>query len=249
VIVVKTLTAPQRPLRRRRPRQRAGQPEPAAVPTSQVSVVGAEPLADDTAAAEWIDRVRRDRKALTARLDEAVEVVNRVLRAHRAAAADPYVREVRGEGALARRVGWGSGAQVAEGRLESAIEVPEPGERRRRTKPWLRPQERLAAVLGGRQTTLACEELVLRARLDVDSRRGREAALQARIALEALLVELGSQAAVERPRAGLESDRAALAGSANQALDRELSESELTQVAGAVERMERALARHRTGAA
>ena len=248
--MVKTLTAPQRPLRsRRRPRRPASQPEPAAVPTSQVSVVGAKPLADDTAADEWLERVRKDRKALTARLDEGVEVVNRVLRAHRAAAADPHVREVRAEEALARRVGWGSGAQVAEGRLESLIEVPEPGERRRRTKQWLRPQERLASVLGGREATLACEELVLRARLDIDSGRGREAALQARIALEALLAELGSQAAVERLRAELESDREALAGSANRALDGQLPESELAQVAAAVERMERALARHRTGVA
>ena len=55
----------------------------------------------------------------------------------------------------------------------------------------LRPQERLAAILGGRDVALACEELALRARLDADAGRWREAAFQLRVALEAAIAELG----------------------------------------------------------
>jgi hypothetical protein len=54
----------------------------------------------------------------------------------------------------------------------------------------LHPQARLAAVLNGREQALACEELTLRARLDVDHGRDREAALQVLVALDAALAEL-----------------------------------------------------------
>jgi len=54
----------------------------------------------------------------------------------------------------------------------------------------LRPQERLAALLAGRDAVLACEELTLRARSDLDAGRLREAALQLRVALQAALAEL-----------------------------------------------------------
>jgi hypothetical protein len=45
-------------------------------------------------------------------------------------------------------------------------------------------------VLSGRDAVLACEELTLRARADLDAERFREAALQLRIALETALAEL-----------------------------------------------------------
>ena len=48
------------------------------------------------------------------------------------------------------------------------------------------PEERFAALLGAREPPLVAEELVLRARADLDAGRPREAALQARVALEAL---------------------------------------------------------------
>ena len=55
-------------------------------------------------------------------------------------------------------------------------------------------------MLGGRDSLLVGEELLLRARLDLDAGRPREAALQARIALEALLGELDERfAAPLRP--------------------------------------------------
>ncbi len=48
----------------------------------------------------------------------------------------------------------------------------------------------MAALLGGREVALACEELALRARGDLDHGRPREAALQLSVALEAALAEL-----------------------------------------------------------
>ena len=49
------------------------------------------------------------------------------------------------------------------------------------------PEERFAALLGGREEVLPAEELVLRARADLNAGRVAEAALQARVAIEALL--------------------------------------------------------------
>ena len=61
-------------------------------------------------------------------------------------------------------------------------------------------------MLGGRERLDACETLLLRARADLDAGRQREAALQLRVGLEALLVEL--QGALADP--GHEEDMATL---------------------------------------
>jgi hypothetical protein len=107
----------------------------------------------------------------------------------RAATADPHVREVCREQAVVVRAGFGEGDQVADGRWVKALELPTVTRRTRR-EAALRPQERLGALLGGRDAVLACEELVLRARQDVDAGRRREAALQLDAALTAALAEL-----------------------------------------------------------
>jgi hypothetical protein len=70
-----------------------------------------------------------------------------------------------------------------------AIELPLPRPARTRTAA-LRPQERLAALLSARDAALGCEELTLRARLDIDGERRREAALQLDAALTMALAEL-----------------------------------------------------------
>ena len=61
----------------------------------------------------------------------------------------------------------------------------------------LTPQARLAAVLSARERPLVCEELTLRARLDLDHGRGREAALQLLVALDAALAELQADPAAD----------------------------------------------------
>jgi hypothetical protein len=182
VLVIATLGAPERRwLRGRRPKTASPAPEP--VTTSRVTLVTAQPLDGIDAAERWL------REAGAAEADAAVAILNRVLHLHRAATADPSVREVRREQAVVVRVGFGEGEQVADGRWRRALELPAARTSLRRTAA-LRPQERLAALLGGRDAALACEELALRARQDVDGGRRREAALQLDTALRAALAEL-----------------------------------------------------------
>jgi hypothetical protein len=89
------------------------------------------------------------------------------------------------------RVGYGTGEQVAEGEWRSArnLAAPRAGGGR---EAALRPQERFAALLSGRDVALAAELLALRARLDLEHERPREAALQLDAALAAGLAELES---------------------------------------------------------
>ncbi|MBW3653235.1 MAG: hypothetical protein KY433_06505, partial [Actinobacteria bacterium] len=192
VLVLRVLDAPQRrllPLRRGRPRAVEATPEPPPEPlhTMRATLVDAAALDGDEAASRWL--AGADLEALAA---DALARLNRVLHAHRIAAADPYVREVALAQALVVRVGFGDGERVAEGRWDRARELPRaPASGPLRSRGGaLPPQERLAALLAGRDVALACEELTLRVRLDVDAARWREAALGLRAALEAALAEL-----------------------------------------------------------
>lgn len=217
-------------------------PEP--VPTSRATIVRPAPLAGRAEAEGWLARARADGEARAA-VDAAVGVLNRALHAHRASRADPYARDVSAEQALVVRIGFGGGDAVAEGRYEEAWELP------RATRAGPRrsmegPEERFAVLLGGRESVLVCEELVLRARADLDRCRPREAALQARVALESLLAEIGDALAGDG-RAALESDRAAVADAANAALRGALPAAAAEAVEGAVARMEAALRARRLG--
>lgn len=234
MVVLRTVGARERPSGRRARHgvaaEDGGEAEP--VPVVRATLVGAEPVAEPW---EWLQALRRDADAREAEVQAALRELNAVIRAHRAAAADPYAREVGRWQANAVRVGYGSGDQVADGRWAEAYELPEPRERVRRAE-GLMPQERLASILGGSGRALAAEDLVLRARLDLDGDRPREAALQARIALETLLAELPGAASE------LEPHRDAVARAANAALEGDPPEALQDGVAEAVTAMRRALA-------
>jgi hypothetical protein len=165
-----------------------------------------------------------------------------VLAAHRVAAADPSVREVRIEQALVARLGYGSGEEVAEGRWTEAVELPLEPRARRRTAA-LRPQERLAAILGGRDEPLACETLAMRARTDLEGGRLREAALTLDAAMAAALAELapGDAHDMAERLSELTALRGAVAALAQQALQGPLAASEAEKLAPAVDRLEAAL--------
>ena len=170
-------------------------------------------------------------------------MLNRALHAHRAARADPAARDVTHGSALVVRLGFGSGDQVAEGRFQQGWELPRDVKKVRRTMEA--PDERFAALLGGREIVLACEELVLRARSDTDAGRTREAALQARIALESLLSEMPKLP--DARRRPLEGDRDPVGEAANTALRGPLDASASEAVGAALGRMEAALRAHRLG--
>jgi hypothetical protein len=188
VLVLSTLGAPQR---RWLTGRRARQASPAAAPvvTARATLVAAQSFANRGAADHWLRDLAAHREHAEAQARDAIAVLNRVLHLHRVASADPYAREVGLADALVVRAGIGEGQQVAEGRWLRALELPLARARPRR-EAALRPQERLAALLGARDAALACEELVLRARQDVDAGRRREAALQLDVALAAALAEL-----------------------------------------------------------
>ena len=191
MLVVEILGGPRPRSRRRRPRRADPEAEPGELPFTRVTIVEAEPLAGEAEAAGWLERTAGDAEARDEAVNDAMWLLNQALHAQRASAADPYAPEVSAAQALVVRLGYGTGTQVVEGRFSEARELPlGKGPRWRPKAEDLRPQERLAAVLGGRERIDACETLLLRARADIEGERVREAALQLRIALEALLVEL-----------------------------------------------------------
>ena len=229
-----TLGAPERHwLRDRRPRE-TGEAAPEPVPTSRATVVRPEPFASPEAASAWLAGLRRDAEARDAELAQALAILNRALRAQRAAAADPYVHDVSAERALVVRLGYGSGAAVADGRFGEALELPRAGAHRVK-RSMEAPEERFASLIGGHEPVLAAEELVLRARADLDAGRRREAALQARVAIEALIAETGTDE--------LESERAAVIAAAAAALGGDPPEN----IEEAVAAMEALLRRRRLG--
>lgn len=242
VLVLTTLGAPQR----RRMRERRGRtletadPEP--VPTTRATVVAPEPFESDEAAAEWLKAVRADDDRAEAELDSALAVLARAVRAYRVARADPSVRDLSLDQALVTRIGYGDGQAVVDGRYSDAWELPR--ERRRTKRSMEAPEELFAALIGGRATLLPCEELVLRAGADLAADRPREGALQARIALESLLAELGDELAPAR-RTALEEDRAVIGEAANAALRGDLPATLAETAAASVRRMEAALAARR----
>jgi hypothetical protein len=236
VLMLATLGAPERRRLRGRRARPVEEAEPEPVPTSRATVVRPEPFGSREEAAAWLAGLRGDDDRIEEELDGALRTLNRALRATRAATADPWLAEVSAERALVARIGYGRGEAVAEGRYGECLELPRAGARRVK-RSMEAPEERFAALLGGRSEALVGEELVLRARADLAAGRPREAALQARVALEALIAEL--------PGAALDELRGSIAEAAGAALRGELDAAGTASIEEAVQAMEAALRRHR----
>ncbi|HLM85328.1 MAG TPA: hypothetical protein VK272_03970 [Solirubrobacteraceae bacterium] len=213
----------------------APEPEPAAAPTTRVTVIDPVSLSAESQARAWLSELDRDRE-----IGAAVMVVNRVLYSHRIACADPDVHEVSAVHALVIRAGWGEGEQVADGRWAHARALPVPADTggatgarrglRRDRSSALRPQERLAGLLGARGAALLCEETALRARADLDHGRVALAALELDRAFAFALSELPAErrqdlavriAELEQLRAGVKAQAQAALGAPDGELDRE----------------------------
>ena len=239
VLVLATLGAPERRrLRDRRSRPVAPEPAPTPVATARATVVDAAPVS--VAEAErWLAQAGPEDAA------RALAQVARAVRAHRLASGDAAVREPSLAQALAVRAGYGAGEQVAEGRWRAARDLPPARDGRRPRVAGLQPQERLAALLGGHERPLACEELTLRARQDLDAGRLREAALQLRTALEAALAELtaesGGSTDMARRLAELSQLQPAVAALAGTALGGALPADAGETLGAALQRLEAAL--------
>lgn len=239
VLVLATLGAPERRrLRDRRGRTAAPTPPPTPVTTTRATVVDAAP-ASPAEAERWLAAAGR------ADAERALVHVARAVRAHRLADGDPAVHAPALAQALTVRVGYGAGEQVADGRWKAARELPPARIERRRRSAGLRPQERLAALLGGHADPLACEELTLRARHDLDHRELREAALQLRTAIDAALAELAPDASrsagMARRVAELRERRPGVAALADEALGGVMSPDAGDTLATALQLLEAAL--------
>lgn len=175
---------------RRARRSKETTPDPAPVPTTRATIIDPVTVSAERQAQAWLTEIDAERET-----EAAVAVLNRVLYAHRIAAADPHTHEVAPTQALVIRAGWGEGEQLADGHWQHARELPWlSSSRAKRRASALRPQERLAELLGARGEELLCEELALRARLDLDHGRLSHAAIELDAALSAALRELGEEA-------------------------------------------------------
>ncbi len=253
VLVVQTLGAPAPAARRRRrPRRVQSEAEPAALPLARVTAIRAfAPFATEAEAKRWLDEASEAEDTADVLVGDGVDLLNRALHAQAVAGAEPLGYELTPERAVAVRIGYGDGEELADGRYADAREVDvwaSGASRRRRRQEDLRPQERVAAVLGGREQTDVCEILLLRARADLDAGRLREAALQLRVGLEALLVELRdavSDPGHDEDMTELADRRSEAGGAANAALSGELGADREGQVRELLEGCERVLRRRR----
>jgi hypothetical protein len=256
VLVLRTLGAPRPPSRRRR-RPRAADPdaEQQPLPLTRATVIRAfAPFARPDEAERWLDEACEAEDSADVLVSDGVAMLNRALHAQNVAAGDAHGQHVIPERAVAVRIGYGSGEETADGLYTAAREVDvwaSGASKRRRREEDLRPQERVAAVLGGREQINVCETLLLRARADLDAGREREAALQLRVGLEALLAELAELASgIEDPGhkqdVGTLQERRHEAGeAANLALQGDLDAAHATAVRELLELSERVLRRRR----
>jgi hypothetical protein len=253
VLVLKTIGAPPAAgRRRRRGWLSAAEPEPAPLSLTRVTAIRASsPFVDQAEAARWLDEVCEAEDTVEVLAEEAIEPLNRALHAQAATAADPRGRELAPEQAERVLLGYGSGEETAAGHFTDARQVdlaPRASSRRRHREEDLRPQERVAGVLRGREQLDACETLLLRARADLDAGREREAALQLRVGLEALLVELDGaveDAGHTKDMAALRERQAEAETAAKAALSGDLKDEQRAQVQQLLETSERILRRRR----
>ena len=244
VLVVETLGAPspaRRRLRKAKARDADATTEPE-VPLTRLTVIDAEPIEGDPEA--WLEGLKKDEEARDARARAARACVVRAVAARRVSVADAGVADPATGSTVAVRLGYGDGDGLIEGHWTQAIEVPRDAGTRSRTE-GMRTHERVAALLGGRETALVCEELLLRARSDIEGLREREAALQVRVGLEALLADraafgAGGQAS---DLAFLDERRRSTGEAANEALRGPLSAERVAEVTETLKICERVLRR------
>jgi hypothetical protein len=253
VLVLQRVGAPSAGRRRRRrAREVESGGEPQALSLTRATAIRAfAPFEDERAAALWLDQVCEAEDTVEVLVGEGQALLNRALHAQALATANPSSKgELAPEQAERVLVGYGSGEEAAVGRFQEArqIDADRGGSRRRRREEELRPQERVAALLGGRERSDACESLLLRARADLDAGRDREAALQLRVGLEALLVELKGALADpghEEDMGTLNERRSEAGAAANAALQGEMAAEQRARVEELLKICERVLRRRR----
>jgi hypothetical protein len=219
---------------RRAARAEPGATAPEPVPVTRAVVIAAEAFLDAGAAAGWL-RECGGRDAAADEVEQALELVNHAVSAHRVAAQDPHVRDLTIADVQRVRLGYGTGDDVVEGSWREALVIPLERAKRRTRGRMLSPQEEMAGMLSGRRPAgRPSEELLLRARLDLEHGRPVEAALVTRAATEALAAEGHAGA-----------DAAAAVRLAQAALTGELSPDQIEELADLLTSLERIARRRR----
>ena len=119
---------------------------------------------------------------------------------------------------------------------------PEHGRPRVRRR-MLAPEQELAGILTGRRSGIQpSEELLLRARLDLDGGRYVEAAMQVRVAVEALRAELSREGAADAAVASRVETATRLS---QAAMSGELTPEQVDELEALVTELERVVRRRR----
>jgi len=240
VIVIQTIGAALKrdrvlSRRRRRPAPAEPQDEVEPVAVTRVTVIRGASFDDVAAARDWLGR-HRNADAASREVIAALRLLNHAVHAHRVAAGDPYAADVSLTRARRVRLGYGTGEELVEGRWREAYAVP-PEVARGRRRRMLAPEEQLAHMLGGRRPAHLSEDLLLRARLDLDQGRTRAAALQLRSAYDAMEAELEG--------GGLGAHAAHVSDLATAALTRELTDADVAALEETIAALERVARKRR----
>lgn len=232
--------------RHRRSRaRRAEHPETAqaSVAVTRATVITPREAFETQARAEaWLSSLNPDVETA-----KAFAAIAQLAQADRIAAAKPWLADPSPTQALAVRAGFGQGEQVADGRWLRAVELPTRAQetrrgRRRAAMLGAGREERLAALLSGREQPLICEELALRARRDLDGCRPQLAAIELERAYAAAAAELAMSPRIAELH-GLRDAVRAAAADAMPATSTGSAESDVDveQTRHALERLEAAL--------
>lgn len=190
VLVVRRLGAVRagKRLRKGKPVPLEAETAPEPLPLARLTLIKALPFEGEEAATDWLGRVLDDPEIATALLREVTTTLNRAIGAYRVSAPDAYAPDLRVGDALAVRFGYGTGQEVADGRWTAAAELPEGRRRSLRAEviDGVGAQERVAAVLGGRDEVAPQESLLVDAERAAAESRPRLAAMTLGLAVEAL---------------------------------------------------------------
>lgn len=203
IVVLSTAGGHRADAGRRRSRRRVRpvegtEAEPPTVPVTRATVIATRQAFDAQERAEaWLAGIDPDAEA-----ERAFASIAELCQAHRIASSEAALTDPSPARALALRAGFGQGEQVANGRWLRAVSLPAPGSKGRRGRRrgaigGTAREERLAALLAGRERALVCEELALRARRDLDAGRHRLAAIELERAYAAAKAELELSAGVD----------------------------------------------------
>ena len=183
VLIIQAFGAPKPSGRLSRKTRAVDPDEEEAIPMTRATIAFPERFSKEREAQAWVEETAGSAEARGAAVRSATVLLNRALNALRAGARDPLVQDVGATRALAIRIGFGDGDELADGRWREARELAKPRSGR---LDDVDPQERVAAVLAGRERVHPAETLLERARLDTQQGRTEEAVLGLEAARTAL---------------------------------------------------------------